>query len=867
MLPELADDAVVDAPVLPGQRNALRSVPASGEPGDGNLDDPLRLGRAMRLRLRAAVQALLSDPSIAGLKDAPKLAAVVLYAKSRAPQGEKDDLQTSIWGSELGRWMGVKESTVHHKVLPVLRGSGALRTRVVRDAKGHPTGLDCLVMPLWHAHHGGGAGHPLALTKAELATLLRLIEALFGHGWTPENKEPTPPGLLAGRRGKGAATDRLGLLLMVLNTRASGWLQLCGGSVKKKEGRGAATLARLLGCSPSGARKVLARLTEAGVVARQRKSTTTRMNGRGKVMLLPVARAYGRTLASVEAAQGSDPEFSARPDGACGDHASADVAGALGTSGIGGVEQADKAGDQERPDGAELHADHASVVTQVVLPQLSCGFSGEGRGAEGRRPERACVREDQAADGQGAVAESAPLVAEDGPLRGEKPEESPVEGRDGQRAAGAGAGGRPKAVGWEKAQQQRRVGLPADLGLRVALGPVAGLWARLSGWQQGQVEAAAQAELTRLAGMLERPEMAPRLLADRFTDRLEETGGEALVERPFPWLMRRGLVQRQACSDRRCDDGIRLDTGAECENCGNVVHIRRARRAKIAAQVDRELPGLSEGERRRVLEERLREQAAIEAEDFVWRREQARVEQARRDAARAAAQERAERERQAAAAADAVRQALPCEDCGLQRSAGLCEACGFRRRTEAAIVEAGLVAATWSADLDDADDVAAVVAHVRASLEADIERARHEFLELMEPGALDADPVLAASALAFAALQAVEQALPEYRSSALGRLGRTEEAEAEARRAYKTEQNRRWYKHNPNGADAVAAATKAADAARERTAQYLLATRLEQLRERAAARTEAAVPARWTDRLPELAARPLDGDTSGAVIA
>lgn len=103
------------------------------------------------------------------------------------------------------------------------------------------------------------------------------------------------------------------------------------------------------------------------------------------------------------------------------------------------------------------------------------------------------------------------------------------------------------------------------------------------------MEAAARAELTRLAGLLVRPEMALRLLADR----LEETGGEALVDRPFPWLMRRGLVQRQACSDHRCDDGIRLDTGGECENCGNVVHIRRARRAKIAAQIDRELPGLS----------------------------------------------------------------------------------------------------------------------------------------------------------------------------------------------------------------------------------------------------------------------------------
>jgi hypothetical protein len=155
----------------------------------------------------------------------------------------------------------------------------------------------------------------------------------------------------------------------------------------------------------------------------------------------------------------------------------------------------------------------------------------------------------------------------------------------------------------------------------------------------------------------------------------------------------------------------------------------------------------------------------------------------------------------------------------------------------------------------------------RRANETDIARARREFMELVGPGELDANPALAASALAFAALHAVQQALPEYRSSALGRLGRTEEAEAEARRAYATEQNRRWFRANPNGADAIAAATKAADAARERTAQYLLVTRLEQLREQAAVRTEAARPAPWTDRLPEFAARRLDGDTAGAVIA
>lgn len=861
------DSGAVDAPVLPAQRDVLRSVPAWGQPGDGGLYDALRLSRGMRLRLLAAVRSLLADPSVAGLKDAPKLAAVVLYAKSRVPQGREDDNQSSTWGSELGRWLGMKESTVHHKVLPALRGSSALRTRVATNAKGHPTGLDCLVMPLWNARKGEGAAHPLALSKMELATLLRLIEALFGPGWAPKDKEPVPAGLLASRTGKGAATDRLGLLLMVLNTRASGWLQLCGGSVKAREGRGAATLSRLLGCSPSGARKVLARLTEAGVVARQRKATATRMNGRGRVMLLPVARAYGRVLASVEAVSGPEAVLSQRPNGAVGDHGPAEAVRALGTSGICSAEGAGNAGGQERPDGAEFHTDHTSVVTAVVPPQLSCGFSGEGRGGEGHRPERACVREDQAADGEGATVESAPSTAEGGPLRGKKPKESPVDERDGQRAASTEAGGWPKPMCGGKAQQRRRVGLPADLRLRVALRPVAGLWDRLSGWQQDQVEAAAKAELSHLAGLLMRPERAPRLLAGRFTDRLEETGGEALVTGPYGWLIRRGLVQRPSCSDRRCDDGIRLDTGGECENCGNVIHLRRARRAKIAAEIDRELPGLGAGKRRQVLEERLREQAAIEAEDFVWRREQARAEQARHDAARAAAQERAERERRASATADAVRQTLPCEDCGQERSAGLCEACGYRRRTEALIAEAGLVAATWSAALDDADDVAAIAVRVRASLEADIERARREFLELMEPGALDADPILAASALAFAALQAVEQALPEYRSSALGRLGRTEAAEAEARRAYKTEQNRRWFQHNPHGADAIEAATKAADTVRERTAQYLLATRLEQLRKQQAAPSEQAAPALWSPRLPELAARRFDGDTAGAVIA
>jgi hypothetical protein len=77
------------------------------------------------------------------------------------------------------------------------------------------------------------------------------------------------------------------------------------------------------------------------------------------------------------------------------------------------------------------------------------------------------------------------------------------------------------------------------------------------------------------------------------------------------------------------------------------------------------------------------------------------------------------------------------------------------------------------------------------------------------------------------------------------------------------DRHHRWY---PDGPIAVAAATKAADQARERTAQQLLATRLEQLRELTGGRADAAAPAPWADRLTTLAARPISDDLAGAVI-
>ncbi|MFC8175011.1 hypothetical protein [Streptomyces sp. NPDC057325] len=856
-VPDLDDDAIA-TPRLPRPRRALRSVPACGRPGEGGSDDPLRLGRRTRLRLLAAVQALLADPSIDGLKDAAKLGVLVLYAKSRAPEGREDDLQSYIWGPELGRWLGMKESTVHHKVLPPLRGTDAVHTQVVTDHRGRPVGLDCLVMPLWRAHHGGGAGHPLALTKAELATLLHLCEALFGHGWTPKDKEPTPPGLLAGRTGKGAATDRLGLLLMVLNTRASGWLQLVGGSVKKREGRGAATLARLLGCSPSGARKVLARLAEAGVVAREHRDTATRMRGKGRVMLLPVAHAYGRRPRSLEAVSEPKSSFSVRPDGAVGDHGPAAATGALGTSGIGGAQEAGETADPVRPDGAELHTDHTPVVTPVVDLSLSGGFSGEGRGGEGRRPERACVREDQAADGESAVAEFGSPVARADPLRGEKPTKSPVDEQEQPDGVATGAGVRLTVVGGRKTQQGRSE-LPADLDLRVALAPVSWLWTKLNRWQQDRVVKAAKTELVQLRNVLEWAGQAPPLLAARLTSRLEETGGEALITSPFGWITHRGLVRRPSCSDVRCDDGVRIDTGADCDNCANILHARRAWRVRIAAEVDQELPGLETDARYREIEAWMRRHAEAEAADFVARQAEAREQAERRAAARAEAEAQTAVEQERAAAEAAARQAVACEDCGRARSAGQCEACDHRCQTEALIGEAGLLAATWSADPSDQVAVAAVAAEVRTAIEDAIAASWAQFQQITDPAALEAaGPDAVEDAVAHNAMLTAESAVAEYRHEALVMLGRSEEAQAEARKAYATELSKPWFRAVPDSDDAQRAATEAAATAQTRAAEHLLAARLEQLH--TLARPEPVRSAPWTQRLPELAARPLDGE-------
>ncbi|MGW0925964.1 hypothetical protein ACWD3J_44090 [Streptomyces sp. NPDC002755] len=795
-------------------RRRLRSVPAQAGPvAPLELSNPLQLSKTMRARLLAAVRALVSSPALAEASDGARLASVVLTAKAKVA----DDYQASIWAAELGRWLGVSQSTVAHTVLPELRAAGFLGSNVATNSFGHATGLECWVIPMYRAQRAGDRRHVLALSRSELAVLLSLCEVLFGPGWAPKDKAAVPAGLLAGRAGRGAATDRLGLLLMVLTTGSAGWLQLCPGSVDTGRGRPATTVARLLGCTAAAGAKVLKRLQEHGVADVVRQETGSGLHARSRVRLVPVAEAHG--VAVREARRVAKAVFSDLAGTASGDLESGETGKALVTTGIEGAGQDKIGGSTDLAAAAQHHALHASVATPGGSLALSDGFSGEDRGGEGRRPEHVCMREDQADDSETDVAKSPPPLAEAGPLRGEQPKESPVDERDGQRAAWAVADSRSRAVGWKKAQQQRRVGLPADLGLRVALGPVSGLWKRLSGWQQDQVEAAAKAEVKRLAGMLMQPEAAPRLLADRLTDRLEESGGDALVESPYAWLIRRGLVQRPACSDRRCDDGIRLDTGGDCLSCASVIADRRAVRARIRDQAAAQLAGAGTAELRAVLEQRLRRHIVMEADRAQVRHDRAAVVAEER---RAAVARRREREEVAVRG----RQSAPCTGCGLPEAAGLCPPCSYARRTDLLVQEAVDLVVAVRADLDDPEQVAELTARCEADTRALIAE------ECRRRGGDEAW-------MAYAAQEVAKQICGERRASALRRLMAGGEAGAEADAVY--EAALRQHPRHPVAAEA------AAEGAGRRTAGYLLRGRLGQLQV-LRARVAAGRPHRWAPR-------------------
>ncbi|MFI7278581.1 hypothetical protein [Streptomyces sp. NPDC049879] len=273
----------------------LRLLPGDGTgvSGPGN---PLALGRDARARLDAAADELFAAADAAGVPvdaHAARLGLVVLT--SRAAYGS---CVATVRRGELGRWMGVSEDTVASDVLRPLRAAGLITTRQVIGERGEVTGLQVRVEPLLAARQR--PGHPLRLTRAELAVLLRLLEALWAPGWRHRDGSVTRAGLLGGpkgRSGRAAPTDRLALLLLALRARPDGWVRLCGGRADAKRGRAATTVAQLLGCSPAAGAAVLARLRAAGVVESVRRPSPGLLQ-RSRLRVPAVAAAHGFPVAA-----------------------------------------------------------------------------------------------------------------------------------------------------------------------------------------------------------------------------------------------------------------------------------------------------------------------------------------------------------------------------------------------------------------------------------------------------------------------------------------------------------------------------------------------------------------------------------------
>ncbi|MFE5407079.1 hypothetical protein ACFQ9Z_38610 [Streptomyces sp. NPDC056580] len=264
------------------------------------------------------------------------------------------------------------------------------------------------------------------------------------------------------------------------------------------------------------------------------------------------------------------------------------------------------------------------------------------------------------------------------------------------------------------------------------------------------------------------------------------------------WLLGRGLVQRRVCPDKRCDDGIRLGTGADCPTCATIVHTRCALRTRVTAAVESEMPRADPAARRAETERRLREEIALEAQRAQIRRARAEREVEQRH--RALARRRALEED-----AELGRKQAPCTDCRLPESAGLCPVCSYRRRSDAVVRDAvGLVVAV-RADLLDA----AAVAELTQQCEADT---RALFALACEHACgPDVDPAW----VAFTAPQVAQQIRDGRRAAALRQLLATQEAVAEADAAYEAALQR-------GSRGAAAAADEAANAAGRRTGEFFV---------------------------------------------
>ncbi|MFE2283833.1 hypothetical protein ACFXDJ_06645 [Streptomyces sp. NPDC059443] len=247
------------AAAIPQQRRARLELIAGDLP-----DSPLRLLPGMRKRFRRAVAALLdSGPR---LSDPAALVLLVIVAKLNFASGR---LETSV--PELSDWTGTSGRTVD-SALAELRNGARIESQQIREDK-KVVGLKVRIPAVDNAQRCPGSA--LALTRVELSVLLRFLEAVIGPGW--ESKGITP-GLMARREGKGACTDRLAAVRVILSARSNGRLRMAGGKLTDtRRSRAAHAVARLMGCTPLAADHILTRLEAHGLVVALRTATTSGM--------------------------------------------------------------------------------------------------------------------------------------------------------------------------------------------------------------------------------------------------------------------------------------------------------------------------------------------------------------------------------------------------------------------------------------------------------------------------------------------------------------------------------------------------------------------------------------------------------------
>ncbi|MFH0246374.1 hypothetical protein ACGRHY_29035 [Streptomyces sp. HK10] len=803
--------------------------------------ESLLLTRSMRGALLSAVRALLEDPRLAGARDVVRLAVVVLLAKAPATSS-----RVLVRYRDLAGWLGCSISYVGHTVVPALKEAGVVTGEADRDKGGRTSAVVLDLLPLREAR-AASATHPLALlNRRDLATLLRLCEVVTCPGWSPVGGPETPAGFMAFRRGRDAATDRLAMVLLVLNARSDGRVRMAPGRVAEGFGRADATVARLLGCPVEAGAKVVERLVGMGVVDFERPERW----GRGRLRVPAVAEAYARARMSsvpqaseecevgeggaggcprcagssgAAEADGEGPELVLAGDGwaqesfddvlawglegAFRDQEGTGEASSQVGSGLGGVTTADGC--------AEPHADHSPVVDVhgVGAADRDC-FSGSAvLGCDDHR-ERAGAGEDQV-----DPCSAAALGAGEVPLRGEE-RDSPPPMCDGS--------GRSAFVG--------RVGVPDDL--REVLAPVAWLWAGLERESTSRwLARAVRLELSRLRGVVG-VGPAERALTERLQRRLDRQRAQP-VQDLAGWLLHRGLPQRTECWSEVCDDGVRMDTGGACESCACRVGDRRSLRQAVAADIAARHPQLSREARRPLYEQELRARVELQAAHDLARRERAAREQAQ-------SQQAVEEQRARIAQEEAARAMVPCRQCGLPEAGGLCLGCTLQESTRKVVEEAVDIVLALRADFADPQAVASLAEQIERDTWADVRRVEVSCDYLV----VRAD----------AECERARRLLEQRRREALVSLGESPAARAEALHVQRMALRHIW----PVTEKARADATRAAHEARARVAHELLVGHLAKLRR---FRSESVPrPARrpWSQRLAELAAQPLEAAASGS---